>query len=103
MPISRGWSTLFTVRFFFRFSTFLHFHSFAPFLSLLVALAEAFPSSTKDVVAAVEECRAEYHIICHENPKAELSSEELMASMKGRLKPAAKLGNELRQAIASIF
>jgi hypothetical protein len=55
------------------------------------------------VAAAVEECQAEYHIVRHENPKAELSSEELMASIKGRLQPVAKLGSKLRQAVASVF
>jgi hypothetical protein len=74
----------------------LHFHSFAPFLLLLAALAEAFPSSAKDAIAMVEEYRAEYHIVCHKNPKAELSLKELMASIKGRLKTVAKLGSELR-------
>jgi hypothetical protein len=37
------------------------------------------------------------------NPKAELSSEELMASIKGRLQPTAKLGSKLHQAVASVF
>jgi hypothetical protein len=74
----------------------IHFHSFAPFLLLLAALAEAFPSSAKDAAVTVEEYRAEYHIVCHKNPKAELSSEELMALIKERLKPVAKLGSELR-------
>jgi hypothetical protein len=81
----------------------LHFRSFAPFPLLRVALVEAFPDSAKDVAAAVEECQVEYHIVRHENPKAELSSEELMASIKGRLQPVAKLGSKLRQAVASVF
>jgi hypothetical protein len=51
----------------------------------------------------VEECRAEYHIICHKNPEAELSTEELMASIKGRLQPVAALGSQLRGAVASVF
>jgi hypothetical protein len=51
----------------------------------------------------MEECRAKYHIVRHEDPKAELSSEELMASIKGRLKPVAKLGCKLHQAVASVF
>jgi hypothetical protein len=75
---------------------FLHFHSFAPFAPSFVALAEAFSDSDRDAVAAVEKYRAEYHIIRREDPKAELSSEELMASIKGRLKPVAKLGSKLR-------
>jgi hypothetical protein len=33
----------------------------------------------------MEECRVEYHIVRHVNPKAELSLEELMASIKGQL------------------
>jgi hypothetical protein len=81
----------------------LHFCSFAPSPFLLVALAEAFPDSAKDAAAAVEECRAEYHIVRHENPKAELSSEELMASIKGRLQPTARLGSQLCTAVASVF
>jgi hypothetical protein len=81
----------------------LHFCSFVPSPLLLVALAEAFPDSSKDAAATVEECQAEYHIVFHQNPKAELSSEKLMASIKGRLQPMAKLGSKLRQAVASVF
>jgi hypothetical protein len=44
-----------------------------------------------------------YHIVCHKNPKAELSTEELMASIKGTLQPVASLGSQLCGAIASIF
>jgi hypothetical protein len=51
----------------------------------------------------VEKCRAEYHIVRHEDPKAELSSEELMASIKGQLKHVAKLGSKLHQVVASVF
>jgi hypothetical protein len=61
------------------------FHSFARSPFLLVALAEAFLDSAEAAVAAVEECQAEYHNVRHKNPKAELSTEELMASIKGRL------------------
>jgi hypothetical protein len=39
----------------------------------------------------VKEYRAEQHIIRREDSKAELSSEELMASTKGQLQPVAKL------------
>jgi hypothetical protein len=81
----------------------LHFCSFTPFPLLLVALADAFPNSAKDAAATMEKCRAEYHIVRHENPMAELSSEELMASIKGQLQPAAELGSKLCQAIASVF
>jgi hypothetical protein len=62
-----------------------HFCSFVLSPFSLVALVEAFPDSAGDAAAAVEECRAEYHIVRHENPKAELSSEDLMASIKGWL------------------
>jgi hypothetical protein len=81
----------------------LHFCSFTPFPLLLFALADAFPNSAKDVAVMVEKCRAEYHIVCHENPKVELSSEELMASIKGQLQPAAELGSKLCQTVASVF
>jgi hypothetical protein len=81
----------------------LHFHSFSPFPPSFVAVVEAFPSSAQDAAAAVEECRAKYHIVHHEDPTAELPSEELMASTKGRLKPVAKLGSKLHQAAASVF
>jgi hypothetical protein len=63
----------------------LHFCSFAPSPLSLVALTKAFPDPTKDAAAAMEECRVEYHIVRHVNPKAELSLEELMASIKGQL------------------
>jgi hypothetical protein len=66
-------------------------------------LAEAFPDSDKAAVAAVEEYRVEHHIARRKDPTAELSSEELMASTKGRLQPVAKLGSKLRDAIASVF
>jgi hypothetical protein len=79
------------------------FYSFAPSLLLLVALVEDFPDSAEAAAAALEECWAEYHIVRHKNPKAELSSEELMASIKGQLQPAAKLWSQLRGAIASVF
>jgi hypothetical protein len=52
---------------------------------------------------AVEKYRAEHDIVRCKESKAELSSEELMASTKGRLQPVAKLGSELRVAIASVF
>jgi hypothetical protein len=81
----------------------LHFHSFAPFPPSFVALAEAFPSFAQDAAAVVEECQTKYHILRHEDSKDELSSEELMASIQGRLKPVAKLGSKLHQAVASVF
>jgi hypothetical protein len=81
----------------------LHSYFSAPFPPSFVALVEAFPSSTQDVATAVEECRAKYHIVCHDDPKAELSSEEMMASIKGQLKPVAKLGPKQHQPIAFVF
>jgi hypothetical protein len=48
----------------------------------LATLAEAFPDSAVAAATMLEECRADYHIVCHENPKAELSTVELMASIK---------------------
>jgi hypothetical protein len=53
--------------------------------------------------AAVEECREEYNIVFPEDPKVELSSVELMASIKGRLQPVAPLGSRLHGIVASIF
>jgi hypothetical protein len=57
---------------------------------LLATLAKAFPDST--AAAAVEECWEEYHFVRPKDPKAELSSMELMASVKRRLQPVAALG-----------
>jgi hypothetical protein len=71
-----------------------------PFPLSFAVLPEAFPDSDK---AAVEEYRAEHHIARRKDPKAELSSEELMASTKARLQPVAKLGSMLRQAVAFVF
>jgi hypothetical protein len=84
-------------------SPLLCFCSFVPFPLSFAALAEAFSDSDQDAAAAVEKYRAKYHIVRCEDPKAELSAEELMASIKGRLKPMAKLGSKLRQAVASVF
>jgi hypothetical protein len=69
----------------------------------LAALAEAFPDSEQAAVVVVEEYRVEHHIARRKDPKAELCSEELMGSTKGRLQPMAKLGSKLRQAVASVF
>jgi hypothetical protein len=79
------------------------FRSFALSPLLCVALVEAFPDSAKAAVATVEECRVEYHIVRHENPKAELSTEELMASIKGRLQLVAALGSRLLGVVPSVF
>jgi hypothetical protein len=79
------------------------FRSFVPFPLSLVALAEAFPDSNKAAAAAMEEYRAEHHIVRREEPKAELSSGELMASTKGWLQPVAELGSKLHQVVVSVF
>jgi hypothetical protein len=54
-------------------------------------------------VAALREYRAERKIVPSDDPKAQLSSGELVALVKGRLHPVAKLGGELREAIVSVF
>jgi hypothetical protein len=69
----------------------------------LAALAGAFPDSDKAAIAALEKYRAEQKIIPCGDPKAKLTPEELMALIKGRLHPVAKLGGELHQAVASVF
>jgi hypothetical protein len=79
------------------------FRSFALLPILLATLAGAFPDSTAAMVAVVEECRVEYHIVRPKYPKVELSSVELMVSIKGRIQPVAALGPWLRNAVASIF
>jgi hypothetical protein len=84
-------------------SPLLCFRSFMLLPLSLVALAEAFPDSDKAAAAAVEEYWVEQKIVRIKDPKAELSSGELMASTKGRLQPVAKLGSELCQAAVSIF
>jgi hypothetical protein len=70
MLVSMVWSMLSSVRLIVCFSCF---YSFVTFPFSLAILAEAFPDSAVAATATVEECRAEYHIVCHENPKAELS------------------------------
>jgi hypothetical protein len=84
-------------------SPLLRFRSFTPFPLSLATLAEAFPDSDKAAAAAMEEYRAEQHIVRREDSKAELSSGELMASSKERLQPVAELGSKLRQAVVSVF
>jgi hypothetical protein len=69
----------------------------------LIALAGAFPDSNETAVAALKEYRAEQKIVPSSDPKAELSSGELVALAKGRLHPVAKLGGDLHEAIVSIF
>jgi hypothetical protein len=82
---------------------FPSFFSLTLFPYSLIALAEAFPDSDGAAAAALEEYRAEQKIIPSSDPKAQLSSGELMASVKGRLHPVARLGGDLRQAIVSVF
>jgi hypothetical protein len=84
-------------------SLFPRFYSFTLFPHSLIALAEAFPDSSGAAAAALEEYRAEQKIIPSSDPKAQLSSGELMASVKGRLHPVAGLGGDLRQAAVSVF
>jgi hypothetical protein len=73
------------------------------FLHSLIALAEAFPDSDGAAAAALEEYRAEQEIFPSSDPKAQLSSGELMASVKGQLHPVAGLGGDLCEAIVSVF
>jgi hypothetical protein len=79
------------------------FRSFRSFPHSLVALAEASPNSDGAAAAALEEYRAEQKIVPSNNPKAKISSGELMASVKGRLHQVAGLGGDLRQAVVSVF
>jgi hypothetical protein len=69
----------------------------------LIAPTGAFPDSNKAATAALEEYRTEQKIIPSSDPKAELSSGELVALAKGRLHPFAKLGGDLCKAIVSVF
>jgi hypothetical protein len=84
-------------------SLFLGFHSFRSFPYSLIALVEAFPNSDGAAAAALEEYRAEQKIVPNNDPEAKLSSEELMASVKGLLHPVAGLSGDLHQAVVSIF
>jgi hypothetical protein len=69
----------------------------------LATLAGAFPDSDEAATAALEKYRAEQEIVPRNDPKASFTSGELMALVKGRLHPAAKLGGELRQAVVFVF
>jgi hypothetical protein len=84
-------------------SLFPSFCSFALFPHSLMALAEAFPSSDRAAAAVLEEYRAEQKIVPSSDPKVQLSLGELVASIKGRLHPVAKLGGDLCQAVVSVF
>jgi hypothetical protein len=69
----------------------------------LIVSAGAFPDSNRAAAAALEEYRTEQKIVPSNDPKAQLSSGELFALAKGRLHPVAKLGGDLRRAVASVF
>jgi hypothetical protein len=76
---------------------------FMPSPHSLIALAGAFPDSDETAAAALKEFRAEQKIVPSSDPKAELSSGELVALAKGRLHPATKLGKDLHEALVSVF
>jgi hypothetical protein len=76
---------------------------FVPSPHSLIAFAGAFPDSNKTAAAALKEYRAKQEIIPSSDPKAELTSGELVALAKGRLHPVAKLGKDLHEAIVSVF
>jgi hypothetical protein len=84
-------------------SPFPSFRFFTLFPHSLIVLAEAFPDSDGAAAAALEEYRAEHGIIPSSDPKAQLSSGELMALVKGWLHPVAGLGGDLHQAVVFIF
>jgi hypothetical protein len=69
----------------------------------LITPAGAFPDSDGATAVALEEYRTKHKIVPSSDPKAQLSSGELVALFKGWLHLAAKLGGELRQAIVSVF
>jgi hypothetical protein len=69
----------------------------------LIAFAGAFPDSDEAATAALKEYRAEQEIVPSSDPKAELTSGELVALAKGRLHLVAKLGKDLHEALVSVF
>jgi hypothetical protein len=77
--------------------------SFRSFPHFLAALLGALPDSDEAAIAALEKYRAEQKIVPCSDPEAKFTSGELMALVKGRLHPVAKLGGGLCQAIASMF
>jgi hypothetical protein len=79
------------------------FRSFRPLLHSLIALAGTFPNSDEATTAALEKYWVEQKIVCDKDSKAELTSRELMALVKGRLQPVAELGTNLRRAVVSVF
>jgi hypothetical protein len=99
-PAYWGWRKLFVVYF---LSCFPALSLSCRLLTLLIALAGAFPDSNETTAAALKEYRAEQEIVPNSDPKAELSSGELVALAKGRLHPVAKLGKGLHEAIVSVF
>jgi hypothetical protein len=76
---------------------------FMPPSHSLIALVGAFPDSNETAAAALKEYRVDQEIVPSSDPKAELTSGELVALAKGRLHPVAKLGKDLHEAIVSIF
>jgi hypothetical protein len=66
--------------------------SFKPFPHFLAALAGAFPDSDGATTAALEKYQVEQKIVPSNDPKANFTSGELMALVKGRLHPVAELG-----------
>jgi hypothetical protein len=77
--------------------------SFKLFPHFLAALVGASPDSDEAATTTLEKYRAEQKIVPCSDPEAKFTSRELMALVKGRLHPMAKLGGELRQAVASVF
>jgi hypothetical protein len=69
----------------------------------LISFAGAFRDFDKTATAALKEYRAEQKIVPSSDPKAELSSGELVVLAKGRLHPVAKLGKDLHEALVSVF
>jgi hypothetical protein len=69
----------------------------------LIAPTKAFPDSNRAAAAALKEYRTEQKIVPSSDPKAQLSSGELMALVKGWLHPVTKLGGDLHRAIVSVF
>jgi hypothetical protein len=68
----------------------------------LIAPAGAFPDSNRAAAMALEEYRTEQKIVPSSDPKAQLSSGELIVLAKGRLHPIAKLGRDLHRAIVCL-
>jgi hypothetical protein len=95
-----GWRKLFVVYF---LSCFPTPSLSCRLLTLLIALAGAFPDSNETAAVVLKEYRAEQEIAPSSDPKAELSSGELVTLAKGRLHSVAKLGKGLHEAIVFVF